>query len=246
MNATIDRGIARMGVIVPISNSNLEPDMVMMKPVGVSMHYMRAGGYDLDAIPDSNQMRQFAETSLHDVLGALCAVRPDVVLYGCTSATLSLGPQYDERFCQKMAELSGKHAITAAGALVEALLDLGIKQASFASPYTEKLNEEGANFIQQSGIGIVNIAYVGEDLGNYGQGDLTPEEILALGHNADHEDAEAIILSCTDMRGVEVVDRLEEIVSKPVVTSNQAMMYVACKRLQLSGNIPGALGAFQV
>ena len=50
---TDSRGRARIGLVVPVSNSNLEPDMTMMRPGGVSLHVMRAGGYDLEEVPDS-------------------------------------------------------------------------------------------------------------------------------------------------------------------------------------------------
>ena len=239
----LDRGVARLGFIVPVSNSNLEPDMIAIRPQGVSVHFMRAGGYDLNAIPDSDQMRLFALTSLDDVLQALCAVRPDVVVYGCTSATLSLGPQYDRQFCQKIEDSSGVPAVTAAGALVETLNDLDVKTVSFASPYTEQLNKEGADFLRNSGINVADITYVGSDLGNYGQGDLTPDDVFDLGVRADHEDADAIVLSCTDMRAVEVINRLEDRLGKPVVSSNQALMHIACKRLKLASSAPGKVAS---
>jgi maleate cis-trans isomerase len=126
--------------------------------------------------------------------------------------------------------------------LAESLSDLKISCAGFASPYTEQLNREGAEFLAQCGLDIVEIAYVGKDLGNYGQGDLQPQEVYDLGLRADHSDAEAIVLSCTDMRALEVVDRLESELDKPVVTSNQALMYIAAKRLGLDSRVPGKLG----
>src|SRR5688500_4466374 len=86
------RGLARIGVVVPVSNVNLEPDLGLMRPPGVSLHVARAGGYDLDQVPDSAQMRKFALASLDEVIGALNAALVDIVLYGCTSATLSHGP----------------------------------------------------------------------------------------------------------------------------------------------------------
>ena len=42
------RGVARLGIVVPVSNTNLEPDMVMLRPDGVSLHFARAGGRDRD------------------------------------------------------------------------------------------------------------------------------------------------------------------------------------------------------
>ena len=38
-------------------------------------------------------------------------------------------------------------------------------------------------------------------------------------------------MCCTDLRAVETIETLERRLKKPVVTSNQAMMYAALKRL---------------
>ncbi len=228
---TEPRGRARIGVVVPVSNTNLEPDLEMLRPAGVSLHFARAGGYDLDAIPDGGQMRQFALASLDDVLAALMAALPDVILYGCTSATLSHGPAFDREFQARIEREAGVPAVTAAGAVVETLTDLGVRRIGFTSPYVRSLNEEAAEFLRQSGFEVVATAHAVGDLGNYGVGALTPGEVHALGLRADHENAEAIVLSCTDMRAVEAIPMLERDLGKPVVTSNQALMRATIKRL---------------
>ena len=219
--------------------------MAMMRPWGVSLHVTRAGGYDLDQVPDSNQMRKFAEANLEEVISGLAAARVDFVLYGCTSATLSWGLDFDRDFEARIARLAGVGAVTAAGALAEALRDLNLSRVGFCSPYTRQLNAEGAAFLGQAGFEVISQAYVGADLGNDGQGAMTPEEVYRLGLKADRADAEALVLSCTDMRAVETIGALEETLGKPVVTSNQALMHVARKRLSLTDEanpIPGALG----
>jgi len=45
------------------------------------------------------------------------------------------------------------------------------------------------------------------------------------------------------MRSVEVVDRIEAVLDKPVLTSNQAMMFALMHALGLPrhGNVPGTL-----
>ena len=226
-NSAVSRGRARLGIVVPMSNTNLEPDMVMLRPPGVSLHFMRAGGYDLDAVPDSEQMRKFALASLDEVVGALKAALVDVVLYGCTSATLAHGPDFDRRLQAEIRAIAGVPAVTAAGALVEALEDLGVRRIGLCSPYTRELNQEAAGFLAGCGIETVAMADVGKDLGNYGQGALQPAEVYELGTRADHPEAEAIVMCCTDLRAVETIETLERRLKKPVVTSNQAMMYAA-------------------
>jgi hypothetical protein len=63
---TPSRGRARIGVLVPFTNTNLEPDMAMMTPPGVSLHFARMGGYDEDAIPDAAQMQSLGAADLQD------------------------------------------------------------------------------------------------------------------------------------------------------------------------------------
>ncbi len=76
-------------------------------------------------------------------------------------------------------------------------------------------------------------------LDNTGQGALTPDAVLALGLAADHPDADVVVLSCTDMRSVEVIAKLEAEIGKPVVTSNQAMMFQALSLAKIDQTLPG-------
>ena len=74
------RGRARLGVLVPFTNTNLEADLVMLRPPGVSLHVARLGGYDRDAVPDEQQMAGLGAAPLDAPLRLIAGVRPDVVL----------------------------------------------------------------------------------------------------------------------------------------------------------------------
>ncbi|MBD3664491.1 aspartate/glutamate racemase family protein [Sulfitobacter sp. TSTF-M16] len=226
------RGRARFGVLVPYTNTNLEPDMTLMRPEGVSLHVARMGGYDQDEVPDHNQMHGLGAADLTEPLRLLQAVNPDVILYGCTSATLTHGPAFDRSLAQQIKQESGAETVTAAGALGHALSELGIGRIGFASPYVAAINDMAIDFLAEIGIETVKRSEVGAALDNYGQGELTPEAVYELGKKADHPEAEAIVLSCTDMRSVEIIAQLEARVGKPVITSNQAMVY---QGMQLAG-----------
>ena len=228
------RGWARIGVVVPFSNTNLEPDMMMLCPPGVSIHVARTGGYDVDAIPDEHQMRRYSETRFDEAVDSLRACRPDVILYGCTSATLAQGPGFDAELRRRIESRVAAPAVTAASAVIEALQDLGVERIAFSSPYVSSLNDCAVSFIEAFGIRCVGRADTATPLGNDEVAALTPEDVMALAREADCPQAEAIVLSCTDMRAAEAAPAVEASRGKPVVTSNQAMMYVALKRLGVS------------
>ncbi len=239
MSASQTRGRARFGVLVPFTNSNLEPDMAMMRPDGVSLHFARMGGYDENKIPDAEQMRGLGDADLEEPLRLLMGVKPDVVLYGCTSATLAHGPAFDRALAARIRDQSGAHTVTAAGALAHALRALGVSRIGFASPYVSAINDLAVAFLADEGFETVRRSEVLEELGNDGQGALTPDDVFEHGLKSDTDAAEALVLSCTDMRSLETLSKLEAAVGKPVISSNQAMVFQALDFLQIDQEFPG-------
>ena len=226
------RGRARFGVLVPFTNTNLESDMGLLRPNGVSLHFARMGGYESDEIPDADQMHGLGASDLQEPLNLLMGARPDVILYGCTSATLTHGPAFDRGLADRIATTSGAKTVTAAGALLHALAVLKITRIGFASPYVSGINDMAVGFLAEAGVGTVKRAEVDGELGNYGQGELDPDAVFDLAMRADHPQAQGLVLSCTDMRSIEVIARVEQAIGKPVISSNQAMVFQA---MQLAG-----------
>lgn len=229
-----NRGRARLGVLVPYTNVNLESDMALLKPAGVSVHVARLGGYDIEEIPGKAQMAGLGSSDLSEPLKLLAGCRPDVVMYGCTSATLTHGPAFDRNLAKTIRDTIGVPSVTAAGSLVASMQAMDIRRIGFSSPYVGAVNEEAVAFFADAGIETVSRADVGCELGNYGQGELTPDRVYDLAIKADSPNAQAIVLSCTDMRAVETVERLEADLGKPVITSNQAMLYQALLAIGMS------------
>ncbi|MGI9508705.1 MAG: maleate cis-trans isomerase family protein [Geminicoccaceae bacterium] len=233
----------KIGVLVPYTNVNLEPDMIMMCPKGCTMHFERLGDYDVDAVPGSDQMAGLGAADMSEALRLIKGARPTAVLYGCTSATLTHGVAFDRDLSAKIRDRLGAVSLTAAGSLLRGIRALGATKVGFASPYIGDINDHAARFLADEGIETVMQADIGRALGNYEQGELTPKEVFDLAMRADGPSVEAIVLSCTDMRAVEAVERIEASTGKPVVTSNQAMILALCHELNLPrpNGAPGRL-----
>ena len=233
------RARARLGLLVPFTNTNFEPDMALMMPPDITLHSARMGGYDEDEIPDESQMAGLGASDLDAPLHLLQGVKPDAILYGCTSATLTHGPAFDRDLAARIKATSGAECITAAGAIAAALHHLNVTRIGFGSPYVAAINDLAVNFLAQSGIETIARAEVDHPLSNAEQGALTPDDVFEIGTRADHPNADAILLSCTDMRSVECIARLEAQLGKPVITSNQAIAWNTLRRLGITDPIPG-------
>jgi maleate cis-trans isomerase len=221
----------RIGMIVPASNTNAEPDCLLLAPPGVTIHATRSGGYDVAAIPDADEMRRFARQALDQQLQLLVDGRVEMIAYACTSATLADGPEFDQAFSDEICSKSGLPAVTTAGALIEAIRDLGAQRVAFTSPYVPQLAAEAVDFIEQCGIEVVNQLGYEQALSSLEQNALTPQDAYRMGLKADHPQAELLVVSCTDYRALEAIPALEQALGKPVITSNSALMYACLKRL---------------
>ncbi|MEL6264182.1 MAG: Asp/Glu racemase [Pseudomonadota bacterium] len=236
---TAARARARLGVLVPFTNTNLEPDLAMMAPAGITLHAARLGGYDAEAIPDAAQMAGLGLSELDEPLSLIAGVRPDIVIYGCTSATLTHGPAFDQALAARIEKTTGAATVTAAGAVVAALRRLGATRIAFASPYVPAITAAAIAFLADCGVETVARAEVLATLDNEGQGAMTPDEVARLVLTADLATAQALVLSCTDMRAAEVAARLEGETGLPVVTSNTALLAEALARAGVPDPIRG-------
>ena len=53
------------------------------------------------------------------------------------------------------------------------------------------------------------------------------------------EDDDGVFISCTGISVFDIIEMLEEDLKKPVVTSNQASLWAALRRLNIGTTIPG-------
>jgi maleate isomerase len=60
-----------------------------------------------------------------------------------------------------------------------------------------------------------------------------------MGLRVDGKENEAIFISCTNFRTIEIIQELEEATGKPVISSNQATLWYALRKLGLKDSIKG-------
>ena len=68
---------------------------------------------------------------------------------------------------------------------------------------------------------------------------VTEDDVEELAERIDSSEAEAIFLSCGDMATLGVVDKLEQRLGKPVVTSVQATFWGALRAAGVKDKIEG-------
>ena len=128
----------RVGLIVPSTNTVMEPDLYRNLPSGTTVHTSRMlleGSVTIEA-----------EELMLDVYLPECArqigtLQPDVVVFGCTSAGALRGPAYEQELAGEISKATGAPTITIMGAVVDELQRLGVKSVAVLTPYSEEIND---------------------------------------------------------------------------------------------------------
>ena len=228
---------AKIGVIVPPANTANEGEWARMTPPGVTIHAARMPLH-LDTASASGKAALHADLARY--AGDLALASVDLIAYGCTAGSL-VNPM--ESLADFMTEHTGLPAITTAQAIVEALRALDVTKIALGTPYDAALNAHEVRFLADNGIAVVH-----EEGFGYGAGGpqehrniarIRPEEVYALAKRVDRPEAAAILLSCTDLATLDVIERLEAGTGKPAVSSNTATFWFALRRAGIDDRLDG-------
>jgi maleate isomerase len=218
---------AKIGLIVPPTNTVNEAEWQMMVPEGVTVHTTRM---PLHADTTSVQGEQDLYADISRAVGDLAQARVDVIAYGCTAGSMVQPVARLEDYIKQVTGIAG---ITTAAAIVRALSILGITRLAIATPYHDVLNDHEVAFLQNQGFDTLSIRGLGLGAGGvheYIQIAQTPvPDIMDHVILADVNDAEAMLISCTDFPVLTIISELEQRLGKAVVTSNQATFWAALR-----------------
>ena len=217
-------GRAGIGVVVPF-DFVLDREYWDLLPDHVDLHFTRTPYVDS---PVSKELAAIVsdEEVVVEGVRALVVADPDVSVYACTSGSFLRGVSGEHALCQAMKQAGARKALTTSGALLEALDVLGVRNVAVATPYDRPLTEKLVEFLAEAGVFVPSTSFL--DL----QGDIsrvTPESVIELTMASDHDDAQAIFLSCTGLRSLEVVPELEARLDKPVLSANAVTMWAAAR-----------------
>lgn len=222
---------ARVGLIIPSSNTTNEPEFAGVLPEGVSLHTARM--YLTENEPDE------LETMTADVerCGELLATaNVDVLAYGCTTGSLVKGSGYDEEIERRLEETTGIVSVATAASIKRAFDALGVDRIAIATPYEQELDERERRFLEDAGYDVAEIRGLGIRMNT----EVGAQPLMRSYRQASDlikrlsDAVDAIFISCTNYRTFETIPLLEEDTGVPVVTSNQATLWDALRRANVS------------
>ncbi|MCC7484422.1 MAG: aspartate/glutamate racemase family protein [Burkholderiales bacterium] len=228
------RAEGRIGLLVPSSNTTVEPEFQRALPESVTLHTARL--FLTDITPEA--IARIVE-DLEAQSRLLATADVDVIVLGATAPSFLKGAGYDREMIGRIVKASGKPATTTSTALLRALALLGAKRIVLCSAYTDRVNAIARGFLEANGIEVLAARGLGM-ADNLAVGRLGPESAYELARAAAAgTDADAVVLACTNWRSMAVIEKLERELGRPVLSTTQASVWDALRIVGYRGEIAG-------
>ncbi len=211
---------SQIGLVVLQSDESIEADMRRIMPPSVELFVSR--------VPSATTVSSESLRNMETVLTQAASLFPvdarfQVVGYGCTSATAHIG-------AGRIAELvqAGTHtdAVTEpVSALVAACQALKVKRLGLISPYVASVSDQLRAALAENGITVTAFESF-EEAEESKVVRIAPESIAqAAIEMAVSSDCDAVFLSCTNLRTLDIIDEVEQATGLPVLSSNQVLAW---------------------
>ncbi|WP_156757139.1 maleate cis-trans isomerase family protein [Actinokineospora pegani] len=230
---------ARVGVVVPATNTTVEPEFAAHAPAGVAVLATRVPVAEVDRPEDKVASLLAMREQVDGAVAHLASAGVDAIAYACTSGSFLAGRDADSAMCARLSERHGVPVVTASSALTAALTALSAGRVAVATPYVAAVADGAAGYLAQAGYEVVsrNDLHV---LSNLAKGRLEPTASYLAARDLDVADADAVVIGCTNWRTLDALVAVEADTGRPAVSSNLATLWALLRLAGVDGPLsPG-------
>ncbi|UCH02941.1 MAG: aspartate/glutamate racemase family protein [Candidatus Bathyarchaeota archaeon] len=230
---------AKLGILVPSVNTVMEPELNRLAPDGVSIHAARLKLVGEFTPKNLIQMTKETQHAAEELKGVV-----DVIAYGCTSGSFVKGMNWDTEIIAQITKATNLPATTTSTAVVKALKKTNLKKISMATPYPDEVNQLEKEFLENHGFEVIamkglNFRESSALARARARNRFSASIAYKLAKEVNTGKSDGIFISCTHFKTIEVLEKLEQDLEKPVISSNQATMWEMLRMVAVREPIKG-------
>jgi maleate isomerase len=236
----------RVGLIVPSSNVTMETEIPALLraresvlPEKFTFHSSRMRMKHVT----KEELERMDDDSLRCAV-ELSDAAVDIQAYACLVAIMSRGKGYHRTSAERLRKATEQNGlpapvISSAGALVDALAEIGAKRVSIICPYMKPLTRMVVDYIESEGVEVKDFLAL-EIPDNLEVAAQNPEAPAELWRKLDTGGVDAIIASaCVQMPSLPAIEKIEKASGLPTLSASVATTWSILKSLNLEAAAPG-------
>jgi len=231
---------AKLGVIVPSTNTVVEHDFNRMAPPGVTFHagrmYIEHPALDSDAAFEAilGEIRASIKTAIRDVM----TCEPDYLVMGMSAETFWGGVEGNAAFIERVRAQSGLSVSTGASACRAALEALGVRRIAAFSPYQPVADRQVKRFFEEAGFEVARVTGL-RCKSATAIANVREDELRGVLRDLNGPDVDAIVQAGTNLSMVRLADEAERWLGKPIIAINAATLWHALRACGITDRFAG-------
>ena len=160
----------------------------------------------------------------------------NTIAYGCTSGTIVIG---EKKVKEKiLLAKPGCYVTTPITSAIKAFKKMNIKNIALFTPYPEQINETILEYFTQKDIKVSSFTSLNLNLDSE-FANVDPDYILEISSKLISKEADALFISCTALPVLDILNKLEKKIQKPVLSSNQTLIWDTIRSTGYNSPIKG-------
>ena len=160
----------------------------------------------------------------------------NTIAYGCTSGTIAIG---EDNVKEKILSAKpGSYVTTPVTSAIKAFKLMNIKKIALFTPYPDAVNKTILRYFTKKNIEVSSFASLNLNLDSE-FANVDPNYILEISSKLETKNADALFISCTALPVLNILDKLEQTIKKPVLSSNQTLIWDTIRSVGYKSPIKG-------
>ena len=230
----------KLGVIVPATNTIVEPEFHSMTPAGVTCHTGRFPLKDVRISSDDDFERLVADihANLDRAVDDLMSVAPDHIIVGVSAESFWDGADGAEVIRNRLVEKTGVSITLGSDAARVALEAVAAQRIGVLTPYWPVADERVRQYFNQCGFTAVRVTGL-KATSPLNIAEQSRDTLRHAIRHLDGDDIDTIVQVGTNLALAALADELEQELGKPVIAINVALYWHALRQNGINEAIPG-------
>jgi len=230
----------KFAVLIPSTNTSVQPEFDDMRPVGVTNHIsrIRIPNIPLQSDADFNKLIDLIGSAQDEAVVSAMSCEPDRLVLGISAETFWGGYQMSVKLKQHLLEMTKVPVSMGSEACEEVLKLYNAKTLGVVTPYWPVGDRNVIQFFEEAGFKVKRI----EGLKRTSPVDIahtTEAELRAALVKLDGDDVDALIQVGTNLAMARLAAQAEVWLKKPVFAINTAIYWHALRHSGIEDKVDG-------